>query len=410
MRHVLSRLSGFSVAVLVPAAVGFAVIPILIRVAGSSEWSAIAVGQSAGTIAGIVVALGWGFNGPTIVAMTPADGRVAIAVNSLIARAITAPVVIGLACAVAAVLQRDDVWVSTLSCLGVSILGLGMTWLFIGAQDVRSLLLYDALPRAASSVAGIAALLHTRDALAFVFCQLVGAVVSVVLSARVCTRGMDSVRDDWSAREALRQSRKQAFAGITVLTASTYLSMPTLIVAALAPGSVFVYAIADRLTRFTFLAIAPIYQWMQGWVPSDPVSTETLRRIRLVLQSSAILAVVLATLTIVAGPAAARLLGDEAGLLTWTLTVPLGISVAMSAMSRCSGMVCLLALGRDRTVAVSAVLGACCGVPLLLVLVPWAGAVGAAVAVLISETVVTAFQAVRLRQVVRTVREQVHAC
>jgi O-antigen/teichoic acid export membrane protein len=72
------------------------------------------------------------------------------------------------------------------------------------------------------------------------------------------------------------------------------------------------------------------------------------------------------------------------------------VSVAMSIVSRNIGMACLLALNRDRDVAISAALGAAVGLPLLLLLVPIASAPGAAFAVAVSESVVTVVQAVFL--------------
>lgn len=401
VRSAFSRLSGFSLAVLLPAAAGFAVIPILIRVGGQDGWSAIAVGQSAGTVAGLVVALGWGFNGPTLIARAHESEHSALALNSLVARSLFAPAAIGLACGVAALLRPNEMLVSALSCLGVALLGMGFTWMFIGSGNVRALLALDALPRVVASVVGVVVLVLSRDVLGFVLCQLAGAVLSVGASAIYVIDGR-APRESWGIRTALVQTRSQVSAGVTVLTAAAYLSMPTLIIAALAPGSVFVYALADRLTRFTFMAIAPIYQWMQGWVPSAESRPQLFRRIRKATQISSIVAVVLALAIVVFGPTAAQVLGDETGLVTWHLTVPLAVSVAMSALSRCFGMVCLLALHRERDVAISAVLGAVCGVPLLLLLVPTGGAVGAAGAVMISESVVAVFQAYKLRTALHT--------
>ncbi|GGG21793.1 hypothetical protein GCM10007304_39530 [Rhodococcoides trifolii] len=403
----LVRIGGFAAAVLGPAVAGFAVIPILVRVTSADEWASVAVGQSSGALATIAVALGWGFNGPTLAAVASPAERRTMAINSIIARGFVAPLAIGIACAVAALLRPDDAAVSAVSALAAALLGLGMTWLFIGAGDVRALLVLDAVPRVAASAVGVWWAASSNSALAFAWCQVVGAIVSILMSAYSSTRGERS--GEVGVAIALTQAKKQVFASVTQLTSATYLTLPTLVVAALAPGSVFIYAIADRLSRLMFLVTVPVYQWLQGWVPSNPISQETLRRIKLATNMSRVIASTVALAIVIGGPTFAGFLGDSQHDLTWTLSVPIGLTIGFSVLSRCSGMVCLLALGKDRDVAVSAVLGAVCGIPLLFILVPFGGAVGAAVAVLISEAVVTAFQAYRLRSVVRTTRRNLSA-
>ncbi|MBY6437549.1 polysaccharide biosynthesis C-terminal domain-containing protein [Rhodococcus kroppenstedtii] len=395
MTTIMRRLGGLSAATLGPAATSLLAVPVLVRAVGQDEWASIAVGQAAGTIAGILVGLGWGFNGPTVVARADPAGRSVIAVDSLTARVTVAPFVIVAACVVAAVLRPDHAAVAVISCLGVALLGLGMTWFFIGAGNVRSLLTLDAVPRMLSTAVGCGAAWLTGSGLAFAVITLVGALVSVVVSGLATASG-SAVGVDRS--RVLGAVRTQLFASITVITAASYLSLPTLVVAALSPDAVFVYALADRLTRLTFLGIAPLYQWMQAWVPAAADAWAIRERIRRAIWLSAATAVVLGVAIVGLAPVGARILGGSAAVLEWNLTVPLAVSVAMSALSRCFGMVCLLALGDDRTVAVSAVLGAVCGVPLLLGLVPLAGAAGAATAVMLSEIVVTGVQAVRLRR------------
>jgi Na+-driven multidrug efflux pump len=98
------------------------------------------------------------------------------------------------------------------------------------------------------------------------------------------------------------------------------------------------------------------------------------------------------------GPWVGFLLSSGSVELPLILCGLFGIAIAASALSRVIGMGALLALEADRPVAVSAMLGAAIGVPLLFALVPVLGATGAALALALSEVTVVLYQAVALRK------------
>src|SRR4051794_7162866 len=104
MRRTIGQLSGFSVTVVTNALTGLAVVPVIIHVGGPDGWASVAVGQAAGALASLVLALGWGFNGPTLVATASPTDRQAIVRNSLVARTVfLAPVAFGAAVAAASI-------------------------------------------------------------------------------------------------------------------------------------------------------------------------------------------------------------------------------------------------------------------------------------------------------------------
>ncbi len=400
VRRAFAHLGGYSATVLTNAIIGLAVVPAVIYFATPDAWGAVAVGQAAGSIASLLLALGWGFNGPTMVALASPVERQVIVRNSLIARSLLA-IPIGVSVAfVAALTSPDQPAVAVLAAMSSSLAGLGMTWFFIGAGDPLRLFLFDTLTRAAGTILGILVLAWTGSVLLFATLQLAGVVVAVSWSARVAVcMGPGIERSLWGFRDALRQSRKQAYAGLTVVTASTYMTLPTLLLATLVPRGVVPYALADRIGRFTLMSFTPVNQWLQSWVPGGAHSTTDLRRrIKLAVQLSIGVGICLGLFVALAGPLAANVLSGGAVDVGWTITAPLGISITMSVISRSVGMACLLTLGEQRAVALSAILGAVVGVPMMLVLIPHAGAAGAATVVATSETLVAIFQGVYLKR------------
>ncbi|WP_374193778.1 polysaccharide biosynthesis C-terminal domain-containing protein [Glaciihabitans sp. dw_435] len=148
------------------------------------------------------------------------------------------------------------------------------------------------------------------------------------------------------------------------------------------------------------MALTPFGQWLQGWVPRlGRHHTDTPARIKKGLNAATVAGIGAGIGVASLGPWLAHLLGGSHVSVTFALAAFVGISVAMSTISRASGMAGLQTLGMSKAVAISAVVGAAIGIPLLLVSVPVYGAVGAAAAVAAAETGVTLAQGIRLRRV-----------
>jgi len=401
MKRVLGQVSWYAATMLVNSALSLLVVPVTIYVAGAAEWGSIAVGQSIGSIATIFVALGWGYNGPSLVARADEIERRVIAINSLIARSISAPFIALIAAFFAFQLAPTTPWAALIACVTVSLGGLGMSWYFVGDGQPRKLFLFDGVPRWSGNLIGVAGLFVWHDIYLFLWIQLAGGILASVLSAvHVIFRGPEVPAGTWHVRSAFRGVRKQLYAGVTVVTATSFASLPTIVIAALAPTHVPIYALGERLVRFALMSITPFLQWVQGWVPKSSPEKPRARRIRWATRISYCLAVPLGLAVAFLGPFAGHLLSAGVVELPFSLTIPLGVAVATSAISRVVGMACLLALGDDRSVAVSAILGAVVGTPLLFVLVTQAGASGAAMSLALSEVVVVGYQIIALRKAV----------
>lgn len=401
MKRVLGQVSWYTATMVANSALGLLVVPVTIYVAGADEWGSIAVGQSIGSIATIFVALGWGYNGPSLIARASETERRVIAINSLIARSIAAPLIVLAAAIVAFYLAPTIPMAAVIACVTVSLGGLGMAWYFIGDGQPKKMFLLDGIPRWAGNLLGVAALFVWHDIYAFLWIQLAGGILaSLISTVDVLSGGPVVSRTTWGVRAAFRGVKSQLYAGITVVTATTFASLPTLVIAALAPGSVPVYALGERLVRFALMSITPFLQWAQGWVPKSSAARPQAWRIKWATRASYWIAVPLGLVVAFMGPFAGQLLSAGVVSLPLELTIALGVAVATSTVSRVVGMACLLALGDDRSVAVSAVLGAAIGTPLLFVLVANAGSTGAAISLAVSEVVVVIYQVIALRKLV----------
>jgi O-antigen/teichoic acid export membrane protein len=383
------RLAGFSSTVAISAAVSLAVIPLIISTVGASQWAAIAVGQSIGSIGRTIIALGWGYSGPTMIAGSTDAKRVTIVQDSLVARILLAVPIGAASCAIAALLEPKTPAVAGLAALAVAIGGLGLDWYFVGRENPRLLLLCDLMPRTLGTVIGGVVLWTSHSLLLFVCVQVVGAVASVVVSAITILHGKQPT---YSVKRAIRETWLHMYASVTVLVVSCYLSSPTIVVAAFAPQDVAKYALADRIGRAALMGVTPLNQWLQGWVPRREATADLNNRIRVARKASAYMSAVLAVLVCALGPVGVAVLSHGSVILFYPTLVAVAVTVGMSIQSRTLGMAGLLPLGARRPVLISALLGAAVGVPLLLVLTPIAGAFGAASAVACSEVVVTAYQ------------------
>jgi hypothetical protein len=111
----------------------FLFLPILARVAGAEAWLAIAIGQSIGAFAALVVALGYNTIGPTTVALEPAPTRPAILERSIRPRLALFVPASAVAATLAALVAPGDYRLDTaLMAVVLTMSGLSSSWYMIG--------------------------------------------------------------------------------------------------------------------------------------------------------------------------------------------------------------------------------------------------------------------------------------
>lgn len=217
------------------------------------------------------------------------------------------------------------------------------------------------------------------------------------MSTRFATRsGGVSPRWTWSLSWSASHIGRQALPSATAVATSLYGALPTLAVAWLAPGGVGVFALAERLGRYVTMAVTPLHNWMQGWVPAADNLRAMKQRMRAVISTAVLAGTSFAVALVMLGPSLGQLLSGGAITLGSAVVIGVAVSVGATTISRCTGSACLIALGDSKSVAFSSFIGAGTCVLVLGLFVAPLGAVGAALAMAMAEAAVALYQGVAL--------------
>lgn len=364
-------------------------IPLVIRTGGVDTWGSVAVGQSVGGLTAVIVMLGWSVSGPREVALSPHPGL--LYRSSLVQRGIVVLPAFALGGTAIAFIHTHDVIAASLSYAAYAIPGMSATWFYIGLLDGRRLFLLDTAPRLVLSCLGIAAMATFQSVLAWLVMSVVGSAASCFFGWRgtVVNGKSDRVAINWRSeiRSIWSQCQDLGISG----TAAVYSSGPVALVGAVAPGALAVFALGDRMLRYALLGMLPVSQLTQGWVPRAGRSEVPSRAWR-ALAFSLVIAILCVIVSGFALPALSGLLGSGFISVSVSQGWAIGVTVAAVVLSRCTGLAFLVALGRNRTVLISTLVGAVCGLLLVPVLAISFGSTGAAWAVAASELTVLAIQ------------------
>lgn len=370
----MTRLGYFAATVLLNGAISLLTIPIVVAVVGADSWASMATGQSIGASLAALVLFGWGLTGPATVAMTEPSGRPQIYLDSLSARAVLLLPSFALQAVVILAVAPSDKFVAVVSGTAMLLAGASANWYFTGAGRSGLFLTLDTVPRVAGTVLGLLLVVNTGNLLYFALAQLAGSVFAMVASALVIL-----TRRKLDYRAALRWSRivtslVQQRHGILATGLNAAFTPAALgVVAVLAPATLPVFVLANRLISFIGMAASPLFMLFQGWVPAA-TGAERVRRLR-------VAGAVTATGSLVSGVLCAALLPTFGVVLTHgEVIVPIALSIAFGFLaivqtgSPFLSAVGLMAVGEVRTIARSTAVG----VPLAIVLLTIAELAGAA--------------------------------
>jgi hypothetical protein len=274
--------------------------------------------------------------------------------------------------------------------------GLSANWFFIGAGDVRALLLFDTAPRAVSNIAGSVAVAAGASVLTLP--AMLGVAIlcastwSSVLILKTASVGQRPVRRSDVIAALTRQFPPLA----SSLLASSYLTVPLISVAILAPSATPAYAMADRLLKLALTALSPIAQYAQSWVPAP--GADLRQRIARALSLVSVVAVSSGLAFSLGAPMVGHWLSAGELTVSYSVSSALGVALAASVLTQTLGLACLVPLGRQRALLLATAVGA----PLSL-LVQWGlistlGALAAAFSVGLSEVAVLVVEFVALRR------------
>lgn len=387
----------FALLVLAPAASALTpllALPSLLHQHGESAWAAVAVGQSIGVAVATVVELGWGLNGPQLVARRAEVSRRRLFALALVSRLVAMGPLLIAAIVVAALASPGSVLLSVLSAVGASLAGLTSTWYFIGTGAAAKVLLTDSAPRVAFSVLAVVALEGgmpgaTYPILVLIAPALVSPTIAIYLVRPLFRR--------WSARRLASVLSAQRHAITARAVSASYIALPITFVGIVAPGIVGQFAAIERLQRMALTLLAALPSAMQPSIGAAKRPERAGMAARAVLVNLAA-GVICGLAAVVLLPWAIEFV--FAGAITIPAAAPwlTGLLIAVVMTSRATGGLLLVALNRYQVVSRSAGVGAVVGVPTILLLARVWGTLGALVAEIIAELCVLATQILGARR------------
>ncbi|MBW1639933.1 hypothetical protein G3H63_12740 [Microbacterium resistens] len=345
----------FSLSIILSTLVGVLSIPILIEQFGDTTWARFAVLQSIAQFLAVIVGFGWGATGPSTVAGLPADERKAFFATSVLARVVIMIPVLVLGALIASAIVRMDLLTAALAALTSVAPAAGAAWYFIGTNRPVALFFFDALPAILGQAAALVGVLLAPSLLVYVSCTAGFAMLGLLCSwLFVATRTADGPwRVDRS--QTLRGLLQDQMPGFTAtFTSSLITTLPTVIVQQIvAPSALPLFVLADRLSRYAGLVLAPILQAIQSWVPE--AGREHIRsRARIAMLVAAAIGVVGAVGMITCAPWVSALLSQNKVAIPLLLAVVMGLGFAGEAISQVVGLAVLVTIGRSRDLALSA--------------------------------------------------------
>lgn len=400
LRRGVGRVGAFTLSTLLSGLTSIVSIPFIIASAGDQAWGAVAVGQSLGAIFGVFTLLGWAQNGPTLVARSDSKERGRMYMESLSIRMLALCCSLPFVYVVTLVLGVSDLVSVVMLAVAYAAMNLGGSWFYIGEAAPKQLLVIDTLPRVASIAIGTAIAFETQDIRGYAVSVLVGVFVSVVWAA-VDVRSRHHAKFDLvPPRRVISVLAGQRHGLLTGVLSSVYLAAPVLFVQAFAPGALPQIALIDRVKQQAMTVARPLSQTLQGWTPHN-AHDETRRRVRLALKLALLVGTGGAIVFISLAAPVANLLGAGDVAVEFSVSTAYAVAFGANVISLICGVSCLLPLGKERFVTLSAMLGVVVLIVGIWPLTLSLGALGVAVAVAVAQSAVALFQVIF---VVRTLR------
>ncbi|WP_138442509.1 lipopolysaccharide biosynthesis protein [Sinomonas susongensis] len=388
----VKRLVSFALTTGLSSLVGLVAVPIIIAGAGPELWGIQAALQTAATLFGVGVSFGWGTTGAAEVAGLPPEQRPQEYANSLVSRSYLALIVYPVMFCVMGILNPHHLALVAVGSATFLLPFLGASWYFIGEARPSRLFWLDGFPQTLGVAVSVVVMILTHNLVAVLATQLVFNLGAVIVAARHIFRSSpEPLHFDLAPRSAFRRLAHQRHAVATSATAGLYVSLPLLIINAVAPASLSLYAMGDKLFRFALTAFAPFLQLVQGWLPEG--GPENLRhRIRQAARMTPVIGFLGGLAIAVLGPWGAGILSAHRIGFGFPLSVPFGVVFAAVAVTQVIGLACLVQLRATRALAQSTLVGALSGIPLIALGAALYGAVGVAWALAISELAVLVYQ------------------
>lgn len=382
-RKGLFAIAGYGTSMALLAISSLLAIPAMVASSGPQAWGAIAVGQSIGGIAAVIIAYGWGLSGPAAIARADELGRMREYAESAVTKIALSVPVAGLAFVIAWIVGRQFALFSGVGALSMATIGLTAGWYFVGRGHPWRMLFFETLPRVAGTMVGILFMVTGSSALIGVLWQLFGMVAAFALCSVLILRPWKTRLIRSISRKPVRRVLLDQRQGITSsILSSLYASTPIVIVTLLAPAVLPVYAVVEKVQRQVIVALGPFVTVLQGWIPRARDSAVLSTRVRHGILATAVFAVVLGVAMLAVAPALIRWLGGGLIQPTFAILTLMATITAVSLFESVVSKAALSALERLDVVARSIAIGSMVGLPLVAVGTISLGALGALVGIL----------------------------
>lgn len=388
-RHLtnVASLYGLQIATLVLPLV---LLPFLTRRLGPDVWGVLAVQSSLSVLMAVVLEFGFGF-GATRQAAAVRDDRRALGTivsDLLVARAQIAVAVAAVWVlvwfAVPLVQQEPVAYVFTYFLTLAQ--GFSPAWFFQAVGRLPFVLTRDLAARVSSTVIIVIIVHDPSQAWLVPAVQFASLAVSTVITNNTMLREVE--RGRFSVARGLVMLRENVHLCLNRLVLVIAPMGNTFLLGALSPGSVAVYAAAERTAGATRSLLSPVSQVAFPEIVllfgADPVRAKVVVRrilVGLVLGSAVMAGVLWFLADVIVAILFGSAFAETAGVFRILL-----VSVPLFAIVQVLGLQWLLPLRHDRAFFISTVLGAITNIALAAALAPAYGAMGMAWALLASET------------------------
>lgn len=382
-------------------------IPTTIHFLGGSIWGAISLGQVIGNITGIFIALGSVINGPSLISKsTSSQIQHILRISTRIKVIILLPASV-VSFTASFFIAHNHNFIAGISSILINFSALSFSWFFIGKEQPGKLWLLEVLPRSFGVTLSLISLIITKSIFIYFALQILMIILSYASSyLYLRDRTLEDISDRPSVRQYYEYFTNQMRSLETVIYSATYLALPLILIARIAPDALASYAIGDKIVRYFSLVSGPLTQWLQGWVPNAANLVEMKSRIRKNIRINSSFGLVSAIIILFFGDYFTQIMSQHQLHLTISSMIPISISVFLSFTARGTGIVGLISMGFDKHVSRSALLGAIASLPLLLLLIHNFSYVGAFWSLMFSQSLVLGYQVLFLVRFMEPGRRQ----
>jgi O-antigen/teichoic acid export membrane protein len=302
VRAVAGRIAGFGLSTALLAVASLAATPAMVAASGPAAWGAIALGQSVGAVACVVVGFGWPLSGPAIVARGDPSVQRREYVDSVRVKLVLLIPGATTAALVAVVLAPHQPSFAAAGAISGTAVGLTSSWYFAGLARPYVWLLFEILPRVGGTAVGIAVMKSGYSAILGIACTTSGMMLAFLLATAWVYRSTARAGADRLPGGKLIEVLNSHRHGVASMVGTfVFLSTPMAIVSVVAPTAQPVFALVDKVRQLVGAGLNPLVLVLQGWVPRGGDSNLG-KRGRVALGATSLVAVAFSAVFLPAAP------------------------------------------------------------------------------------------------------------